>query len=227
MIKLLSVKTRREGSTREVFRRHYEERHVPLGLGFVDRFRWRRYVRNHVLEVQTGAVDFDCLTEFWFASREDQESTRHFAASPEFAVLDEDDPRFLDISKRLSFEQAERLVAGERPVFQLPGTRRVSALFARSESVDPDAFARSIDAEVARLAADELEVGSWLTVDWRETAGPRPEALAAIVSIGSAPGRRPARLSWKGAIEPSAIVVFDVVETPADRLWSGLADRRA
>ena len=54
MIKLLSVKTRREGSTREAFRKHYEERHVPLGLGFIDRFRWRKYVRNHVLEVRSG-----------------------------------------------------------------------------------------------------------------------------------------------------------------------------
>jgi len=227
MIKLLSVKTRREGSTREAFRSHYEERHVPLGLGFIDRFRWRKYVRNHVLEVQAGRVDFDCLTEFWFASREDQESTRRFAASPEFAVLDEDDPRFLDVSKRLSFEQEERLVAGDRPAFQPPGTRRVSAIFARPDPVDPDVFARGIDAELRRIAAEDLEAGTWLTLDRRATAGPRPEQLAAIVSIGSAPGRRPARMAWKGAIEPDAVVVLDVVETPAARLWSTARERTA
>lgn len=227
MIKLLSVKTRREGSTREDFRSHYEERHVPLGLGFIDRFRWRKYVRNHVLEVRAGRVDFDCLTEFWFASREDQESTRRFAASPDFGVLDEDDPRFLDVSKRLSFEQEERLVAGERPAFQPPGSRRVSALFARSGRIDPEVFVRGIDAETRRLAADELEAGMWLTVDRRATDGARPDQLAAIVSIGSAPGRRPARMPWKGELEPDAVVVFDVVETPAERLWSGAAARTA
>ncbi|MBK7951595.1 MAG: EthD domain-containing protein [Deltaproteobacteria bacterium] len=227
MIKLLSVKTRREGSTREAFRRHYEERHVPLGLGFIDRFRWCKYVRNHVLEVRAGRVDFDCLTEFWFASRDDQASTRSFATAPEFAVLDEDDPRFLDVSKRLSFEQEERLVAGERPAFQPPGSRRVSAIFARPDSIDPDVFARGIEAELRRLAADDLEAGTWLSIDRRATAGVRPEQLAVIVSIGSAPGRPPARMPWKGAIEPDAVVVLDAVETPADRLWSGAQARTA
>lgn len=227
MIKLLSVKTRREGSTRDAFRRHYEERHVPLGLGFIDRFRWCKYVRNHVLEVRSGRVDFDCLTEFWFASRADQESTRSFATSPEFAVLDEDDPRFLDVSKRLSFEQDERLVAGERPAFQPPGSRRVCAIFAQPDSIGPDVFARGVDAELRRLATDELEAGTWLSIDRRATAGVRPEQLAVIVSIGSAPGRPPARMPWKGAIEPDAVVVFDVVETPADRLWSAAEDRTA
>jgi len=218
MIKLLSVKTRREGSTHAAFRSHYEERHVPLGLGFIDRFRWRKYVRNHVLETRAGRVDFDCLTEFWFASREDQESTRRFAASPEFAVLDEDDPRFLDVSKRLSFEQEETLVAGTRPAIAPPGTRRVSAIFSNPAAIDADGFVRAIDEEARRLAADGLEDGAWLTVDRRTTAGPRPEALAAIVSIGAVAGRAP-QMVWKGAIEPDAIVLLDVVETPAERLW--------
>lgn len=218
MIKLLSVKTRREGSTRAAFRSHYEERHVPLGLGFIDRFRWRKYVRNHVLEIRAGSVDFDCLTEFWFASREDQESTRRFAASPEFAVLDEDDPRFLDVSKRLSFEQDETLVAGRRPAIAPPGTRRVSAIFSRNDAIDAVGFDRAIDDEARRLAAEGLASGSWLSVDRRTTAGPRPESLAAIVSLGAIPGITP-RMEWKGAIEPDAIVLLDVVETPAERLW--------
>ncbi|MFO0690392.1 MAG: EthD domain-containing protein [Myxococcota bacterium] len=218
MIKLLSVKTRRDGSTRAAFRSHYEERHVPLGLGFIDRFRWAKYVRNHVLDVETGRVDFDCLTEFWFASRDDQASTRVFAASPEFAVLDEDDPRFLDVSKRLSFEQAETLVAGSRPAIAPPGTRRVSAIFARRDGIADADVARAVDDEARRLAAEGLAHGAWLSIDRRTTAGPRPEALAAIVSIGALPGAVP-RMAWKGAIEPDAVVLLDVVETAAERLW--------
>lgn len=128
-VKVLSVKTRRRDSTRAAFRRHYEERHVPLGLGFLDRFRWCKYVRNHVLDVIEGEVDFDCLTEFWFASRADQEGTARFAATPDFAVLDEDDRRFLDVDRRLACELGESLLAGERPACDPPGTRRVAALF--------------------------------------------------------------------------------------------------
>src|SRR5207249_1442203 len=73
MLKTLSLKTRRPDLSAAEFRRHYEERHVPLGLGFQDRFGWRKYARNHVARVRSGEVTFDCLTEFWVASAADQE----------------------------------------------------------------------------------------------------------------------------------------------------------
>ena len=104
MLKLLSVKTRRADSTHEAFRSHYEDRHVPLGLGQLAHFRWRKYVRNYVLSVESGAIDFDCLTEFWIAERADQVATQAFAASPGFRPLDEDDRRFLDVERRFSCE---------------------------------------------------------------------------------------------------------------------------
>jgi len=221
MLKLLSVKTRRPDGTREAFRRHYEERHVPLGLGFIDRFRWRKYARNHVVRVHAGRCDFDCLTEFWFASREDQESTRVFAASPEFAVLDEDDPRFLDVTKRFSCELAESLVAGERPPFDGPGTRRMAALFERPAADEPEAFARAVEREARRMAAQDLAPGTRVTLDCRVLPGPRPEAFAAIVSTWSAPGYPFAPSRWKGEREAAAVVdlVFD--ETATTEIYTG------
>ncbi len=220
MIKLLSVKTRRPGSTREAFRQHYEGRHIPLGLGFIDRFRWRKYVRNHVVAVHAGQVDFDCLTEFWFASREDQDSTRAFAATPAFGVLDEDDARFLDVTRRLSFELEERIVAGERPAFDAAGTRRISAIFSRPESVGVEDFARSISAEVERIASRVDPAGTRVALDLRTLPGPRPTELAAIVSTWSPLGASPVRLSGWVDRGPDAEVEFEVVETPSDRLWS-------
>lgn len=220
MIKLLSVKTCRPGSTREAFRQHYENRHIPLGLGFIDRFRWRKYVRNHVVAVHSGQVDFDCLTEFWFASREDQESTRTFAASPAFRVLDEDDARFLDVTRRLSFELEERLVAGERPVVDAAGTRRVAAIFSRPESIGVEDFARSIRAEVECVASRAIPAGARVALDLRLQPGPRPTELAAIVSTWSPPGASPMRLSGWLDFDPVAEVELEVVETPPDRLWS-------
>ncbi len=228
MIKLLSVKTRREGSTRDAFRRHYEERHVPLGLGFIDRFRWRKYQRNHVVAVHAGHVDFDCLTEFWFASREDQESTRVFAASPEFRVLDQDDERFLDVTRRFSCELEERILAGARPAHDAAGTRRISAIFSRTESrpesrpesIGADDFAKSISAEVARLAAQASLAGTRVALDLRVQPGQRPTEFAAIVSTWAPPGASPVRLSGWVDHEPDAEVELEVVETPADRLWS-------
>lgn len=219
MVKLLSVKTRRGDTTRAAFRRHYEERHVPLGLGFIDRFRWRKYVRSHVLDVPSGDVDFDCLTEFWFASRADQASTARFAATPEFAVLDEDDRRFLDVDRRLACELGESLLAGERPAFDPPGTRRLAALFSLPAAGGADAFVAGLERDARALAADGLAPGTWLTFDRRLTTGPRPEAFAAIVSLWSPPGRAPGALRWKGGAEPDAVVLLDVVETPPASLY--------
>lgn len=219
MIKILSVKTCRPDSTRKAFRRHYEERHVPLGLGFIDRFRWRKYVRNHVVAVHRGHVEFDCLTEFWVASRDDQESTRAFAASPEFRVLDEDDERFLDVTRRFSCELEEQIVAGTRPTLDPMGTKRLAAIFSRPESTDPLFFARSISTEARRIASVGSLGGARVTLDLRTSSGLRPTAFAAIVSTWSSPGTPLARLTdWAGQ-EPDAEVELEVVETAADLLW--------
>lgn len=215
MIKLLSVKTRLPGSTRAAFRRHYEERHVPLGLRFVDRFRWRRYVRNHVVCVESGQVGFDCLTEFWIAGRGDQEATRAFVASPEFGPLDEDDARFLDVGRRFSCELAEQPVAGSRPVFDEPGTRRRMLVFDRPDEADASAFAKGIERELARLRAQPALVGARLGLDLRADDGPSPGAFAALVSVWSPPGAMPPPIDWRGVSSPVAEILCDVVETPA------------
>ena len=220
MIKLLSVKTRLPGTTREAFRRHYEERHVPLGLGYIDRFRWRKYARNHVVAVHAGEVDFDCLTEFWFGSSADQESTRVFAASPEFRVLDDDDERFLDVTRRLSFPLEERSIAGARAVHDAAGTRRFAAIFSCPDPTGVDAFARSISAEVKRIASRQDLERTRVSLDLRAMSGPRANEFAAIVSTWSAPGRSPVRLAGWSDHEPDAEVELEVVETPAERLWS-------
>lgn len=220
MLKLLSVKTRLPGTTRAAFRRHYEERHVPLGLGFIDRFRWRKYARNHVVAVQAGAVDFDCLTEFWFGSPADHEATRAFAATPEFRVLDEDDERFLDVTRRLSFPLEEHSIAGDRPAHDAVGTRRFAAIFACPEPAAAGGFAQSISAEARRIAASPGFAGTRVSLDLRAATGPRPSELAAIVSSWSAPGSSPVRLSGWSGHAPYAEIELEVVETPAERLWS-------
>jgi len=105
--KRISLKTRRPDLSRRKFREHYEGEHVPLGLEFIDHFQWRRYVRNHVVSATGVSIDFDCYAEFWVDEDFDDRSLEAFIRSPEFSVLNEDDRRFLDIGKRLSFEVEE------------------------------------------------------------------------------------------------------------------------
>lgn len=221
MLKLLSVKTRRTDSTREAFRRHYEERHVPLGLGQLAHFRWRKYVRNHVLAVEAGEADFDCLTEFWIADRADQQATQAFAASPDFRPLDEDDRRFLDITRRFTCELEESLEAGRRDGPDPLGTRRRAAIFARAPSVDPHAFAGEFASELRGWIRARRDPIPRVTLDLRSQEGARPGEFAAIVSTWAPPGSEPAPIEWAGSIAPAAIVLFDVVETPpAQLVWS-------
>lgn len=219
MLKILSVKTRRADSTREAFRRHYEERHVPLGLARIEHFRWRKYVRNHVLDVETGSVDFDCLTEFWVAGRADQEATAAFVASPCFGPLDEDDRRFLDVDRRFSCELAESLEAGSREGADPRGTQRRAAIFARPAGLDPARFAARVASEALRLARMRRDPATRLTLDLRTSDGARPGAFAAIVSTWAPPGRPPESIAWQGESVPEAVVLLDVVETPPEKLF--------
>ena len=223
MIKILSVKTRRTDTTREDFRRHYEEQHVPLGLGFLDRFRWRRYVRNHVVDIVQGGVDFDCLSEFWIASREDQAETRAFVQEPGFRVLDEDDARFLDVDRRFSCELEETFVAGARGAGgDPPGTRRRMAIFERTASDAPAAFVAGVTAALRGGAWPGLGGSGRVAIDGRLGDGPRPGAFAALVSVWAAPGEALPRFAWAGAAAPSAVVDLDVVETPPERLFGSV-----
>ena len=59
MIRTLSLLKRREDLDREAFRRHYEERHVPLALPLLDGLV--HYARHHVVREVRGPIGFDVL----------------------------------------------------------------------------------------------------------------------------------------------------------------------
>ena len=79
MIKQLVLIKRRPGMSLEDFRIYYETRHSLLGIQFMP--LCRQYFRRYVLPEPnpvTGEVlelDFDVITEIWWDTREDFEST--------------------------------------------------------------------------------------------------------------------------------------------------------
>jgi hypothetical protein len=224
VIKIVSVKTRRPGSSREAFRRHYEEQHVPLGLGFIDRFRWRKYVRNHVIGTLAGRVEFDCLTEFWIASPEDQAHTGSFVASPEFRVLDEDDRRFLDVERRLSFEVEEARLSGSERSIDPPGTRRIALLFSRAAGTPEDVFGKEVTELAEGIASRPPVPCERILLDRRRSEGGHALELAATLSFW--PRAEASPTVWTGLVDagppglrPFACVDLEVVETPPEALW--------
>jgi hypothetical protein len=219
MLKTLSVKTRRPDLSAAEFRRHYEDRHVPLGLGFQDRFRWRKYARNPVVRVRAGEVGFDCLTEFWVASAVDRTRTRDFARSPEFRVLDEDDRRFLDVDRRLSFEVEERTLTGSARGVDPAGTRRIALVLGRPAGTTERAFGDRAIGLAQRLAREHGGACERVAIDLRTGGEPGPLEMAAVVSLWPRAGSDlPAAFGWPEPPGPCAVVDLDVVETPPELL---------
>jgi len=225
MPKTLSVKTRRPELSAAEFRHHYEARHVPLALGFRERFGWARTARNYVVSVRAGAVGFDCFTEFWYASAAALARTRDFAGSPEFRVLDQDDRRFLDVGRRLSFEVEERRLVGAPRGVARKGARRLAILLDRPADVPAEAFDERAAALGRRLAAEHPEAWERVELDLRSSDAPGALALAAIVSlwprVGAAvPDAFAAFPAFPGpdAAGPCAVVELETVETPPEAL---------
>lgn len=212
MRKRISLKTRRSDRTVAEFRDHYETRHVPLGLRFIDRFQWRRYVRNHVLSVEGTPVSFDCYTEFWVDDGTDDRELERFIASDAFRVLDEDDRRFLDIERRFSGELREESIAtagAERPVVS-----KRALLWRTGPGQEEHELARSVAHEIVASLGDRV-VGA--TLD-RLVGEPAPDppfdtlltlelADAEAVALPAGPTTR-----W-------SLLTVDPVETPASLLY--------
>ncbi|MBW2422712.1 MAG: EthD domain-containing protein [Deltaproteobacteria bacterium] len=216
MRKRISLKTRRPGLSPGAFRDHYENRHVPLGLAFVDRFQWRRYVRNYVLEVIGAPIAFDGYTEFWVDDDANDEVLARFVASPEFEVLKEDDRRFLDVEARFSCEVVE-VPFGRNA--RDPGPDAPAAKVALLWKSGP-APARDVAALARRITEPVADGIAEATLE--EVVDPPPTApfdtlltlrLAADLAADLAVDALPAT-SW-------SLLTLDPVETPADRLFGG------
>jgi uncharacterized protein (TIGR02118 family) len=95
VVKVLLFIRRKDGLSREAFRERYESGHAPLARRTLPLLR--RYARNYVTAESPGwEPDFDVVTEFWFDSWEDWETTKAFAASEPGQVLANDEEVFMD-----------------------------------------------------------------------------------------------------------------------------------
>ena len=216
MRKRISLKTRRPDLSTSQFRDHYENRHVPLGLSFIERFQWRRYVRNYIERVTGAEIHFDCYAEFWVSEDFDDASLEAFIASPDFRVLNEDDRRFLDVDQRASFEVEEWAVKSPdgQPAMELV---KRGVCWSRQDD-------RSSTRAIAKAMADSL--GETLYAASLDTQiGPVSVALPfdTLLTLWMA---RDAPLVLDSSVRPEGKISdldLDPIETPVERLASGQA----
>jgi len=103
MIKMIAVLTRRPNLTREQFRDHYENVHVPLIKGIMGD-DLLHYVRNYTQRKGPASVGhepgFDCVTELHFADKATFDRAIGIIEEPENARRARaDEASFLDMSK--------------------------------------------------------------------------------------------------------------------------------
>lgn len=212
MRKRLSIKTRRPDLSRSEFRQYYETRHVPLGLSFIEHFKWLRYVRNHICSSRGGLVTFDCYAEFWVADDADDDALYRFLRSEDFRRLDLDDRQFLDISRRLSFEVREEVLLDNK----VKGSARPNKeILMWKQGENPHEVPETRSSRVVSALAGELSAA---TLDVALPPVPEEAPFDVFLSLeysGSS------RLELESSLLPQgrwALVTVDSVETPTEQL---------
>lgn len=117
MFKTLTFLKRKPGLSPEAFRDYYENYHAKLGEKLLTRAKlyMRRYVTP--LDQENGSeVEFDVITEVWFADRGDFERQMADLAQPEIiALVMEDEGKLFD-------DQYRRLVCVDESASSLQQT---------------------------------------------------------------------------------------------------------
>lgn len=98
MIKVIVLLTKKEGMSRDDFRRYWREVHGPMGGRMPG---VRRYIQNHV--VADGAP-YDGIAELWFDSPADMQAAFTSEAAQEAA---RDAANFLDGQQVIIVEEVE------------------------------------------------------------------------------------------------------------------------
>lgn len=98
MLKVLVVLQRKEGTSREEFRRYWSDIHGPIGMRMP---KVQRYVQNHVL---ADGAPFDGVAEMWFDSPVDMQAAFTSDAAAEAA---RDTENFLSGTQVVMVEEVE------------------------------------------------------------------------------------------------------------------------
>jgi uncharacterized protein (TIGR02118 family) len=107
MVKGMLLVPRRSDLSRAEFIRHYEQVHVPLVLSHF--LGLRGNVRNHVLPDGAPDLPFDCVTEFWWDTREQFDRAVAHLQSEAGRAIREDEERFIDRDRMVMFLVDERV----------------------------------------------------------------------------------------------------------------------
>ena len=113
MIRVLAFIRRLPGVSRDAFRTHYEEIHVPIALPFLT--GTSGYVRHHIREELYGKADFDCMTRFEYPDAAVVRAVFERTEGPQAEAIRRDERTFMDKPAIVFFPVEEAGGSGDEP----------------------------------------------------------------------------------------------------------------
>ena len=186
MIRVHAFMVRLPHVSRDEFREHYEDVHVPTALPLLG--GTTRYVRHHVREELHGAPPFDCMTLFEYPDATTVAAVFARIAGPEAAAVHADEDTFMHTSSNFYFP------VEEGPDWHAPGARaarEVALVCARRPTGEEAAAyrARFVSEALPRLR-NALDQPAWLRAAWPQPATARYDAsvLLGAARVGDLAG---------------------------------------
>jgi uncharacterized protein (TIGR02118 family) len=175
MIRVHAFMVRQRGVSRDAFREHYEQIHVPTALPILG--GTTRYVRHHVREELHGAPPFDCMTLFEYPDAATVAAVFARVAGPEAAAVHADEDTFMDTASNFFFP------VEEGPIWETPyatAAHEVALLCARRpQGEDARAF-RARFAEALPRLRSALDEPVWMRAAWPQPATARYDACVLL-----------------------------------------------
>jgi hypothetical protein len=172
MIRVHAFMVRLPSVSRDEFREHYEQIHVPTALPILG--GTQTYVRHHVREELHGAPPFDCMTLFEYPDPATIATVFARVAGPEAAAVHADEDTFMHVPSNFYFPVAPG------PTWQATperATREIALVCARRQPGEDTArFRERFASEALPRLRGALSDPTWLQIFWPQAPDARYDA---------------------------------------------------
>jgi EthD domain-containing protein len=172
MIRVHAFMVRLPSVSRDEFRDHYEEIHVPTALPILG--GTQTYVRHHVREELHGAAPFDCMTLFEYPDPATIAAVFARVAGPEAAAVHADEDTFMSVATSFYFPVDAGPAWQASPQRVESETALVCARRAAGEGLED--FRKRFASDALPRVRSALSDPVWLRVFWPQAPDARYDA---------------------------------------------------
>jgi len=176
MIRVHAFMVRLPSVSRDEFREHYEEIHVPTALPILG--GTRTYVRHHVREELHGKPPFDCMTLFEYPDAATVAAVFARVAGPEAATVHADEDTFMHVPSNFYFPVEPGPAWQAAPEREAREVALVCARRARHE--DAKRFRERFASSALAQVRSALEDPAWIRTHWPQTHDARYDATLLV-----------------------------------------------